>query len=87
MPIPDGGPVSLITPGETQAQIKPPSKEAGAGGRDRQESPDIRACGGMGEKEEAAVALLAESLALTAASAMDEEELETARRCRFRKAR
>jgi cell pole-organizing protein PopZ len=77
MPISDGGPVSLITPGETQVQIKPPSKEAGLAGAPL-ESPESAPATGMGEKEEAAVALLAESLALTAASAMDEEELQAA---------
>ncbi len=76
MPILDGGPISLIAPGETQVQIKPPSKEAASMGAPAEEVRDA-AQAGLGEKEEAAVAALAESLARSAASAMEEDELET----------
>jgi cell pole-organizing protein PopZ len=80
MPIPDRGPVSLIAPGETQAQIKAPIEEPSRAVADLQE---MNASEALGEKEEAAVAALAESLARSAASAMDEEELATARDVNF----
>jgi cell pole-organizing protein PopZ len=82
MPIPDRGPVSLIAPGETQAQIKAPAEEPSLAAFDPDQELDA-ALEALGEKEEAAVAALAESLARSAASAMDEEELATARDVNF----
>jgi cell pole-organizing protein PopZ len=81
MPIPDRGPVPLIEPGETQAQIKAPAEELRLAAADLEHEMD--APESLGEKEEAAVAALTESLARSAASAMDEEELTTARDVNF----
>jgi cell pole-organizing protein PopZ len=82
MPIPDRGPASLIATGETQAQIKEIAEEPSLAGLDPDQEIDA-ALEALGEKEEAAVAALAESLARSAASAMGEEELETARDVNF----
>ncbi len=75
MPIPDRGPVSLV-PGQAQPHVQEPEDE-------RETAEHMEAAGGgelphgLGERE-AAVAAIAESLARTAAGAMDSEELATA---------
>ena len=76
MPIPERGPVSLI-PGQTQAQDQRLTSEAEAVKQAEAES-EFGLPNGLGEKEEAAVAALAESLARSAAEAMNSEELTTA---------
>jgi cell pole-organizing protein PopZ len=97
MPIPDRGPVPLISTGETQAQIKEPSEAnraaaeieaySAAAVRKAEALLDsaraaVNAEGvteeGLGEKEEVAVAAVAESLARSAASALDCHELASA---------
>jgi cell pole-organizing protein PopZ len=78
MPIQDEGPVSLIPSGDPQPQMKEPSKEIAQPEVEAEQSPMAPAVESLGEKEEAAVAALAESLARSAAVAMDEEELATA---------
>lgn len=97
MPIPDRGPVPLISTGETQAQIREPSEAnraaaeieaySAAAVRKAEALLDsaraaVNAKGvseeGLGEKEEVAVAAFAESLARSAASAMDSHELASA---------
>jgi cell pole-organizing protein PopZ len=75
MPIPDRGPVSLV-PGQAQPHVHEPEDE-------RETAEHMEAEGGgdqphrLGERE-AAVAAIAESLARTAAGAMNPEELATA---------
>ncbi len=76
MPIPERGPVSLI-PGQTQAQGQELRGEAEASEEVEAES-ETALSNGLGEKEEAAVAALAESLARSAAGAMHSDELTTA---------
>ncbi len=76
MPIPERGPVSLI-PGQTQAQDHASRGEAEAAEEVEAES-EFALSNGLGEREEAAVAALAESLARSAAGAMHSDELTTA---------
>ena len=76
MPVPDHGPVSLI-PDQTQTQVQetPDTRQAV-----QREEPDSDADlpRSLGEKGEAAVAAIAESLARSAVGAMNSDELETA---------
>jgi hypothetical protein len=75
MPIPDRGPVSLI-PDQTQTQVQETADARRAAEWEEPESDaDLPNC--LGEKGEAAVAAIAESLARSAA-AMNSDELETA---------
>ena len=76
MPISERGPVSLI-PGQTQAQDQPSRGRAEAAEEVEAES-ESELSNGFGEREEAAVAALAESLARSAAEAMHSDELTTA---------
>ncbi len=97
MPIPDRGPVPLISTGETQAQIREPSEanraaaeiEAYSAAAVRKAEALLNSARaavnaegvseeGLGEKEEVAVAAFAESLARSAASAMEPHELASA---------
>ena len=76
MPIPERGPVSLI-PDQTQTQVQetPDARQAA-----RWEEPDSDSDlpRSLGEKGEATVAAIAESLARSAIGAMNSDELETA---------
>jgi len=76
MPIPDRGPVSLI-PGHAQNQVQEPAQEHQNPGRTEPEA-EGELPNSLGETEEAAVAAIAESLARSAAGAMDSDELATA---------
>ena len=76
MPIPDRGPVSLI-PGQAQPHVHESEDE-----RETAEHMEAESHGdqphGLGDRREAAVAAIAESLARTAAEAMNSKELATA---------
>ena len=76
MPIPERGPVSLI-PSQAPVQGQESRDEAEAVEQAETES-ESGLPSGLGEKEEAAVAALAENLARSAAEAMNSEELTTA---------
>jgi hypothetical protein len=76
MPIPDEGPVSLI-PGQTQPHVHESEDERETAEQMEAESDDDQGHG-LDERREAAVAAIAESLARTAAGAMNSEELATA---------
>jgi cell pole-organizing protein PopZ len=77
MPIPDMGPVSLISGGETEDRIKEQVREEKRRDEASVEAGADASPGSLGDKE-ATVAALAESLARSAASAMDSHELATA---------
>ena len=76
MPIPERGPVSLI-PDQTQTQVQ---EAADARQAAQWEEPDSDADlpRSLGEKGEATVAAIAESIARSAVGAMNSDELETA---------
>ena len=76
MPIPDRGPVSLI-PDQTQTQVREMPDARQTAEWDEAES-DADLPNGLGDKGEAAVAAIAESLARSAAEAMNSDELATA---------
>jgi hypothetical protein len=76
MPIPERGPVSLI-PHQTQTQIQETADARQAAEREEPDS-DADLPRSIGEKGEAAVAAIAESLARSAVGAMNSDELETA---------
>lgn len=76
MPIPDRGPVSLI-PDQAQTQVRETPDARQTAEWEEAES-DADAPNGLGGKGEAAVAAIAESLARSAAGAMNSDELTTA---------
>ncbi len=76
MPIPSRGPVSLI-PGQTQPPAEEPKEAMQPAGRMDAED-DASVPGNLGEKQEAAFAAIAHTLARSAAEAMDSDELATA---------
>ena len=77
MPIPERGPVSLI-PDQTQTQVQE-TPDARQAARWEEPDSDCGLCqGALGEKGEATVAAIAESLARSAVGAMNSDELETA---------
>jgi cell pole-organizing protein PopZ len=76
MPIPDRGPVSLM-PDQMQTQVQE-RQDAGQAAAWEEPESDADMPQSFGEKGEAAVAAIAESLARSAAGAMNSDELETA---------
>ncbi len=78
MPIPDRGPISLISAGEMQARVHEPPAQEKQAEEEAEADHAAPSPGGLADNEEAAVAAVAESLARAAAEAMDANELATA---------
>jgi len=84
MPVPDRGPVSLIsTEPAKPADVNAAAEGNGSGTENAGHEPRVSSGNLKGKEEAAAVAALAERLARSAMGAMEENELETAQQVDF----